>query len=192
MNDFDQIKREIFWILANKGKSKNIDIINSPILRDARIGNSISHVKRSNYLEAFDKIVNNNQYFVMFNDSSILHLDYLFDESKKVIFSRLTYLPYIENEIEENVQYSKYIRIDYEPDDHVEIIHTKCHMHIGIDKNNFRIPVATLFFPLEFIYFILKYIYHEDSEFLRLIKLENTKSTKLLDNELNKLRLCIG
>ena len=139
-----------------------------------------------------NELIKNDNYYIIFNDFSILHFDYMFDESNNVMFSRLTYLPYIENETNQDIQYSKYIRIDYEPDDHVEFVHTKCHMHIGIDKNNFRIPVATLFFPIEFIYFILKYIYHEDSEFLKLIKLENNKDTKLVESELNKLRLCIG
>ena len=95
-------------------------------------------------------------------------------------------------ELQENEQLSKYIRIDYAPNDYKEIIHTKCHLHIGIDKNEFRIPVQTIIYPKEFIYFILKYIYHEDSKFTSLISLNNEKEILLTDKEINKLRLIIG
>ncbi len=192
MNEFNKIKKEMEWILCNKGFSKYIDSVNNKVIHDNRIGSSISHTKRRNYFDVFNKIIDNDEYFLLFADFSILHFDYMFNDNNQVIFSRLTYFPYVENELAKNIQYSKYIRIDYEPDDHKEIIHTKCHLHIGIDKNNFRIPVSTIIYPIEFIYFILKYIYHEDSKFIELITLHNEKESILTDNEINKLRLMIG
>ena len=45
---------------------------------------------------------------------------------------------------------------------------------------------------MEFIYFILKYIYHEDSKFTNLITLNNDKEILLTKNEISKLRLMIG
>lgn len=192
MNDFNKIKKELEWVLCNKGCSTYIDSVNSKVIHNNRIGNSINHTKRRNYNDVFNKVLNNDEYFIIFTDFSILHFDYMFDDENQVIFSRLSYLPHIDNEAIENTQYSKYIRIDYEPDDHKEIVHTKCHLHIGIDKNNFRIPVSTIIYPLEFIYFILKYIYHEDSKFTNLITLNNEKEILLTNNEISKLRLMIG
>lgn len=192
MNDFSEIKKELIWIYANMGRSDYVDKVNTSIIHENRIGDSISHTKRKTYRSHFNQIVDSSRYFLLFNDSSIIHFDYLFNGENKVIFSRLSYLPYIQNEVEENIQYSKYIRIDYKPEDHKEIVHTKCHLHIGIDNNNFRIPVSTIIYPKEFVYFILKYIYHEDSEFTKLIKLNNEKDILLTKNEFNKLRLMIG
>ena len=130
MNDFNKIKKELEWIMCNKGSSAYIDIVNNKIIHNNRIGNSTNHIKRRNYDEVFNKILDNDEYFIIFTDFSILHFDYMFNDENQIIFSRLTYLPYVDNEAVKNVQYSKYIRIDYEPDDHKENVHTKCHLHI--------------------------------------------------------------
>lgn len=212
MNEYNKISSELDWICCNKSKSNNISFVNYGIKRihEQKIGDSIKeYIKRKNYNIVFEHLYNQNNYFIEFNDLAILHFEYAFDK-KRIIFSRLSYIPWInidEDEEEtnddgdedeyfrddkENVQYSKYIRIDYKPKDHEEIIHTKCHIHIGIDNSNFRIPVSTIIYPKEFVYFILKYIYHEDSEFTNLIKLKNEKEILLTKNELNKLRLMIG
>ena len=192
MNDFDAIQKELRWILSNFTKSKNIDVVNRFVVKDNNIGIRLPHIKRSNYREPIDNLIEKKNYYISFTDFSLLHIEYEFDKESNICYSCLSYLPYIDNEEHENKQLSKYIRIDYAPNDYKEIIHTKCHLHIGIDKTSFRIPVQTIIYPKEFIYFILKYIYYEDSEFIRLITLNNEKDILLTDKEINKLRLMIG
>ena len=192
MNDFIKIRRELKWILCNYTKSDNIDEVNKYYNQDNQIGNSLPHIKRKNYRDTLDSIISSQNYYIAFNDLSLIHLYYVFDENNNVCYSCLTYLPFVDNELNENQQLSKYLRVDYSPDDYVEIIHSKCHMHIGIDKNDFRIPVQTIIYPKEFIFFILKYIYKEQSEFSNLIKLNNQKENLLSAVENNLLRLMIG
>lgn len=192
MNDFVAIQQDLKWILSNYTKSSNIDEVNRFIIKNNNIGIHLPHIKRRNYRDSIDDLLKTKNYYVVFNDISLLHLEYVFDKDNNVCYSCLSYLPFVDNELHENEQLSKYIRIDYAPNDYKEIIHTKCHLHIGIDKNEFRIPVQTIIYPKEFIYFVLKYIYHEDSEFLKLINLANSKNNLLTVIENNKLRLMIG
>lgn len=180
MNDFTAIKQDLKWILSNYTKSNNIDEVNKFVIKDNNIGIHLPHIKRKNYREAIDDLLKKKNYYIVFNDISLLHLEYEFDKENNVCYSCLSYLPFIDNELHENEQFSKYIRIDYAPNDHKEIVHTKCHLHIGIDKNSFRIPVQTIIYPKEFIYFILKYIYHEDSEFIHLLTLNNENESRFL------------
>lgn len=192
MNDFLAIQQDLKWILSNYTKSSNIDEVNKYVIKENNIGLHLPHIKRKNYRDSIDNLLRTKNYYIVFNDFSLLHLEYMFNKENNVYYSCLSYLPFIDNELQENEQLSKYIRIDYAPNDYKEIIHTKCHLHIGIDKNEFRIPVQTIIYPKEFIYFILKYIYHEDSKFTSLISLNNKKEILLTDKEINKLRLIIG
>ena len=61
---------------------------------------------------------------------------------------------------------AKYIRVDYDQEGHEDVVHTKVHLHVGVYKTNFRIPVSHYLTPKDFLYLILKYVYHSKDKFI--------------------------
>ena len=187
IDDYERIKKELNWIRANYTNSDNIEdvIINLDNCK------KIPHLKKDNYVKIVDDIISSNSYSVLLIDCSIIIFDYTFDKNNSIIFFSISYIPFYENEGLFEHQISKYLRFDYDPTAHKDIEHTSCHLHIGLEKNGFRIPVETKLYPLDIVYIILKYIYKENSKFSELIKLEE-KENLLRDIEKQKLRLSIG
>lgn len=187
INDYEKIKKELNWIRSNFTNSYNIEdvIINLDTCK------KVPHLKKDNYVKIVDDIICSNSYSILLIDSSVIVFDYTFNKNNSIIFFSISYIPFYENEDLFEHQISKYLRFDYDPSAHKVIEHTSCHLHIGLEKNGFRIPVETKLYPFDIVYIILKYIYKENSKFLELIKLEK-KESLLLDIEKQKMRLTIG
>ena len=89
--------------------------------------------------------------------------------------------------------YARYIRVDYDQDGHKNVIHTQVHLHVGVHKTEFRIPVAHYLTPREFLYIILKYIYHSEDVFTdKLLDKRKRRKSILTIEENEALKLFLG
>lgn len=190
-----QIASEIRWLYANYNKFDFIMSVKQQPEGYGTIGEKVSHIKRTNYQSIYNELIQKEKYTVCLSDMSIICMFYVFDKMGTVVSHNLMYLP---TPIDENGQddfetiCAKYIRIDFDQTGYQEIDHTKVHLHIGLYKTEFRIPIAHYFTPKEFIYFIAKYIYHNKSEFIERLIAPRQKTMLLSDRELKAAKLLLG
>ena len=62
-------------------------------------------------------------------------------------------------------------------------------MHIGTERNALRIPIEHCVLPFEFMFFVLKYIYHLPDEELIDLEFKMSRNSMLTENEKRKLKL---
>ena len=125
-------------------------------------------IKSEEYEVTYQNTLNNNNYFIILKDQSLLNLCYTFDKSGNVIKHTLSYFPPI------NVK--TYIRIDYSSHSNNQKNHPVSHLHITSDSDNCRIPVGKVVMPDDFLFFVLKYFYCDNSNFVNSLKTGKGKS----------------
>ena len=59
---------------------------------------------------------------------------------------------------------SQYLRIDYEEQGRKEFCHSLIHLHMGPGRDSLRIPVDSVIYPNDFMFFVLNYFYGEGIE----------------------------
>lgn len=175
-------------------------------------GKKTSKFTKKNYIDSYkNTIIENGNYQLIFRDESVISFFYKFDNNNQIISYSLSYIPgiceeitideYDYNDVKELLEssYKDYIRIDLEEEGYKEILHTKNHLHYRVIendentlRNNIRIPICQIMYPLDFIYIICKYIYHvEERDLKKLIKLikkyNNQRRETLNDTEKTKL-----
>ena len=99
--------------------------------------------------------------------------------------------------------FNDYIRIDFSDIGYRSGVHEKQHLHKGLVernksrnkeareedsledinlRNEFRIPINNIIYPLDFIYFIMKYIYDDDEKSLKSIIIDEENKRQNLIN----------
>ena len=119
----------------------------------------------------------------------------------------LSYLPSFRNDSENGKEYtdenneeeinfiqlhrriSNFVRVDFEEVGRKEYYHSLIHMHIGTERNALRIPIEHFVMPFEFLFFVLKYVYHLPDEELTGIECEISRNSMLTEKEKKKLKL---
>lgn len=132
-------------------------------------------LKNVEYTVVYQELNNNKNYNIKMIDGALLQLLYIYKNS--ALFShRLAFFPspflhefqnepemYEENEIYADIIAKNIlpvpIRFDYDPENHQELDHPKCHLTLGQFKNC-RIPVCSPITPSAFIGFILRNFYN--------------------------------
>lgn len=124
-----------------------------------------------------DDILNNRQFIIELYDKSIFQFECIVNDNKieklRMVFLKKDNIIWeIEKinlyESEEDEQDDWYetnygipvmIRMDYAPDEHIDIIHSKSHLTLS-NSQNCRIPMKTYFMFSEFVNFILINFYN--------------------------------
>ncbi|HAA28585.1 MAG TPA: DUF2290 domain-containing protein [Cyanobacteria bacterium UBA8553] len=132
-------------------------------------------LKNVEYEEVYRELDKNDNYNIKMIDGSLIQLLYIYKESQ--LFShRLAFFPspffydfqnepelYETDEIYADIIAKNIlpvpIRFDYDPDNHKELDHPKCHLTLGQFKNC-RIPVSSPITPNIFVSFILRSFYN--------------------------------
>jgi hypothetical protein len=147
--------------------------------------------------DIFDVLLKEEQFSMLFYDKSILQVEYKI-KSDKIIKQRLQFIKKSskvrsieELQLKENTQTEiegsdwfeeeigipVFLRIDYDPENHKEIIHSKAHFVIS-NLKDCRIPMKSNLSLSKFIELILQQIYNEYSLKISEIKSYETEITK--------------
>ena len=189
------IASDINWLYANYNRIDMIMDVKPPLGNGGTLGYKVPHVKKNNYNSVYNNLIEEEKYTVCFIDMSIACMYYIFDNAGKIVGHNLMYMPAPNDENcgdDFDTICAKYIRIDYEQEGYHEIYHTQVHLHSGLYKTNFRIPLAHYCTPKEFIYFIIKYIYHSDCAFVDQLITSRNKTMLLTENEQKAMKIIFG
>lgn len=197
-NDKLYIFKEWRSLYQELPKHHLFNLIGFPKTSDApnMIGNSLPHVKESNYNDIFSAVLNDKLYSVLFMDGSIITMYYQFDNQDNIQSANLHYLPNPNIDSEDSDIFnifsgytqadilSKYIRIDFDDNGYEKFFHGYVHLHSTLNKNGPRFSLDTWLSPLQFIEFILITVYKQS-----VFALQDTYAKKqlLTSDELKKL-----
>jgi len=138
------------------------------------------NVMYDTYMDAqsmMENVLMDNQYLIELYDKSVFQFECIVEdeEIKKIrmvffkkdnIIWEIDKLNYIESQELEQDDWFEHdfgipimIRIDYDPMEYVDVIHSKTHMTL-FNSQNCRIPMKTYFMFSEFVYFILDSFYN--------------------------------
>ena len=193
--DKEKIVSEWQWIYQNYNHFDSIVDVKSPLITSSVIGYNTGHMKPSNYLEVYNKIIENEQYSIYLYDESLISFYYNFDASGRMVGHNLLYIPSPIDESgksSEEIAYSKFLRVDFDQKGYQNVIHTQVHLHMSIYKTEFRVPMAHYLSPKEFLYIVLKYMYHSQEDFVDKLLTNSEHTTLLNEDELTKLRILFG
>lgn len=195
ISDRKSILGELQWIYANFPRFNLIaDMKNVSLIKNI-LGCNVGHIKPSNYVDLYNYIFENELYTICLSDYSLICMSYIFDYRGKLLSHNLMYIPCPTNEEENETLHetiSKYLRVDYDVSGYKKTIHTQVHLHTNIYKSKMRIPVAHIMSPKDFLFVVLKYIYHSDEAYVNSL-LDTRKREVLLDLEdESKMRLVMG
>jgi len=132
-------------------------------------------LKNIDYKEIYDELEKGKNYNIKMVDGALIQFLYTYKRSElvahRLAFFPSPYLAEFQNNPEiyqEDAVYADIIaknilpvpiRFDYDPDNHQELDHPKCHLTLGQFKNC-RIPVCSPITPSTFISFILRHFYN--------------------------------
>ncbi len=142
-----------------------------------------TNISLSKYIDDYERALNEEEYCILFNDSSFISFIYSFDSTNKIDKFSISFIP---NPFSEflfdkksvfNGEY--YLRIDFDPEAYVEMYHPKIHLHTSLSEYGWRIPVDTIIKPSQFLIFVVNYAYQ------RLFFMEQTNKV-LFDTVLSK------
>lgn len=190
-----QIIEEWQWIYANFPKFKLIEDMKNVLEINHSLGINAGHFKSTNYVDLYNQTFENEDYSICLMDYSLICMNYVFDASGKTISHNLMYIPCPTNEEENeslNEVLSKYIRVDYDRFGYKKTIHTLVHLHTNIYKSQMRIPIMHILTPKDFLFVILKYVYHSDDEIVNSLLVDKERDILLDSEDVIKFRLALG
>ena len=214
MSDKSIVQNQFMKISGLQRKIQIINDVNDYHENQKSIGDKSEKIRFKTYMEVFDQMMYDARYTVLLEDDSMIFLYYEFDENGKIVEHVLSYLPNFRNEevskenreiqdkddrngdadaeISSEVLHrrlSNFIRVDYENEGRKEYFHSLIHMHIGTEREALRIPVEHCVMPFDFLFFVLKYIYHICDEQLICLESSKQKEVMLTEKERKKLKL---
>lgn len=187
-----------------------INILNSYKEDEFSIGHEALRVRYNYYMDIYDRMIEDESYSVLMLDDSMLNMYYIFNEKGEVQYHNLSFMPnykvdvHISDEegktkvqsedanishIDLNRRLSNYVRIDYDEKGRQEFVHSLIHLHTSVFKEALRLPVDHYITPFEFLFFILKYIYHNKSDKLKKLEVSLSRSSTLTVEEGKKVRI---
>lgn len=210
MNELEIITKQFIELSSFYSDIPEINGYNYPVVRKRTIGSKTSKFTVNNYVDRYGEIITSNNFQLIFYDESVISFFYEFDDNGEISKYNLSFIPSIDNDIDisdyilnEEVKdlllesYADYIRIDFDDLGYEKVIHTRHHMHRGINKhgkdcvrNEIRFPISHVLYPFDFIYIICRYVYHVNEELLKRLHCVYSKRTILEDEELDLL--CIS
>ncbi|CZA69778.1 DUF2290 domain-containing protein [Streptococcus suis] len=194
-----------FWSLYDLPKIVNI---NAPSIGPLSIGKVTGKFNRRNYAERYNEVLDDKNYQISFQDESLVSMFYKFSESGEVIGYNLSFIPSVDIEVIDLTEESDffdvgmvdYIRIDFDNQGYEEILHETQHVHFGIsfdperDGTNLRkekrLPISEIIYPWDFIYLILRFVYHLDKSYDSLFQKFVKERRELIKIENQIFHLC--
>ncbi|WP_083457992.1 DUF2290 domain-containing protein [Herbaspirillum hiltneri] len=138
---------------------------------------STSALKNIAYADIYDDINLKDAYHIKLPDGGLISFQYIFElgGEEKLIKHRLAYFPcsvlptieeapelYERDELFGDILMNRIvrfpIRIDYDPKNHKEVFHPKCHLTLG-QFQECRIPIAAPVMPYVFLLFVVRNFY---------------------------------
>ena len=180
LSERDTIRNQFNQLSNLQQKIQIINVVNDCHEAKSFIGDKADKIRFHSYMNSFNEMMYKNQYTISLKDDSMIFLHYEFDDDNNVVGHSLTYLPnfrddrenieekvYGEEDDDEEINYiqlhrriSNFVRVDFEKVGREEYYHSIIHMHIGTERNALRIPIEHYVMPFEFMFFVLKYVYH--------------------------------
>ena len=167
ISEKETVIKQIRSIVNNYYKDKIINFCNILTEHNNKIGYS-KFINSNEYENVFQKIVDNNEFFLMLKDQSLISIAYIFDVSGTIVKHTLSYLP--------SSNKRPYIRIDYSFETPLKN-HPATHLHISLEEDSCRIPVKSVLMPNDFIFFILKFFYFDESDFIENLDVGSRRNT---------------
>ena len=147
----------------------------SHVIEYSGMQNLSTVLKNVEYIEIYKELDKNEDYNIKMIDGALIQLLYIYEKSE-LISHRLAFFPspflyefqnepeyYETDEIYADIIAKNIlpvpIRVDYDPNNHKELDHPKCHLTLGQFKNC-RIPVCSPIAPSNFRSFILRSFYN--------------------------------
>lgn len=186
-HESEEVLSQLRSIYNSYHNCKSITDFNPSFLKVSRqstvIGFSV-FVRSSNYEETYREVLEKGQYFLRLIDDSLIMLSYSFDKKGCIAKHTLSFLPSIETD-------KQYFRFDYSLGEMDDSFHSPTHMHLFLENENCRIPVDSVIYPFDFLYFILKYLYLDSSKFMETLKKSDNRKT-LVKKEFERffIRVC--
>ena len=190
-----QIIEEWQWIYANFPRFKLIADMKNAVEVNHALGVNAGHFKPTNYIDLYNQTFENETYSICLSDYSLICMSYVFDSRGKTISHNLMYIPCPTNEEENESLHeslSKYLRVDYDQSGYKKTVHTRVHLHTNIYKSKMRIPIVHILTPKDFLYIVLKYVYHSDDTIVDTLLVEKKRDSLLDLEDSVKLRLALG
>ncbi|MFJ3318890.1 DUF2290 domain-containing protein [Herbaspirillum huttiense] len=137
---------------------------------------STSALKNVRYADIYADVHTKEAFHLKLPDGGLLAFQYIFDnETSELVKHRLAYFPcdvlptveeapelYAKDELFGDIvlhQLVRFpIRFDFDPDNHVDLVHPICHLTLG-QYQDCRIPVAGPILPYTFLMFVLRNFY---------------------------------
>ena len=133
-------------------------------------------LKNIPYQTIYQELDGNDAYHIKMPDGGLLIFQYRFSADGQIENHRLGFFPspelptveeapylYERDELFGDIMLERIvrfpIRFDFDPLNHVDVLHPKSHLTLG-QFDNCRIPVATMLLPYAFLTFILRNFYH--------------------------------
>ena len=203
MNDFKVVMNQ----MNNLWKLTRIPLIlNSNIPKTSKnyIGQVTGKFTYENYYTLYNECISNKNYQILMQDESVISMYYLFDSEGKIKGYNLSFIPSLNSEITKydcNISnifsdVENYLRIDFDMQGYKKILHEKQHLHIGInvkskkhDRNIIRFPIAEKIYPWDFIWLVLKLIYHMEDSYDKSFGENKGKNDNLINVEEQILHL---
>ncbi|HFI0084504.1 TPA: DUF2290 domain-containing protein [Streptococcus suis] len=209
MSENDLISRFFtsdIWQLRSLPQIVNIY---NPSIGKLNIGKVTGKFNRRNYAERYKEVLDDKNYQISFQDESVVSMFYKFSESGEVIGYNLSFIPSVDIEVIDLTEESDffdvgmvdYIRLDFDEQGYEEIIHEIQHVHFGVSfdylgykeeqsRKEKRLPVSEIIYPWDFIYLILKFVYHMDKSYDDIFRKFVVDRRELIKVENQILRLC--
>lgn len=206
MNDFNVVMNQMkdLWRLD---RIPLILQLNTPKISNNYIGEVTGKFTYENYYSLYKECISKKNYQILMQDESVISMYYLFDSAGEIKGYNLSFIPSLNGEITEydcNISnifgdVENYLRIDFDIQGYKKIVHEKQHLHIGInvkskkhDRNIIRFPIAEKIYPWDFIWLVLKLIYHMEDSYDKNFKKNKGKNDSLINVEDQILHLKFG
>lgn len=163
-SDKQIVDEQLRSIACNYYNDKFINTCN-PLFKNDLLYGKACIIKNGEYEKTYLESLNNNNYFLLLKDQSMINLFYTFDKDENILEHTLIYMPPPNSKT--------YIRFDFKEKAIITkrgIVEPSSHLHNSILDDDYRIPVDKIVMPYDFVYFILKYFYMDNSNFLNSMK----------------------
>ena len=185
----------------NLWKLRTIPLIRDykcPTIGNDYIGELSGKFTYKNYYEVYNNCLKNQNYQILMQDESMISMYYSFDNKGEINRYNLSFIPSLNSEVTkysceihniiEDVE--NYLRIDFDGQGYKKILHEKQHLHLGLNVNSkshnrnlIRLPIAEKFYPWDFIFLVLKLIYHMEESDEKCFKTYNQNHYEIINVE---------
>lgn len=176
------VSEQLLWLYKQRNATNLFKLIREPYdVYDKRkqfYNSKVTMMDDNLYEQYHQESIQQEKFDILLCDEGFISFHYSYNDD---IINKacLIYAPPIDDEQGIEIAKSRYLRIDYAPEQHIEFTHTQMHAHFGALANNVRIPVEHLLFPKDFLYIVLTHYYCNNKYYIK----ENDFVASLIDHD---------